>query len=152
MFGVSRAKPRLTSAAGVVGVARDARSGVLQMSSIARRRLASSAGVTSAVGATSARLASMPKSNVFAACTKMAGDYGAVNLGQGFPSWPVPQFVLDAAKASVLDDAGYNQYSRPGGHPLLLDSIARFSSRRMHRQIGPENVTVSAGAQGEHHC
>jgi aspartate/methionine/tyrosine aminotransferase len=95
-----------------------------------------------------ARISSMPKSNVFAACTKMALDHGAVNLGQGFPSWPVPQFVLEAARVSMHDAAGFNQYSRPGGHPLLLDAISRFSSPRMQRLLGPENVTVTAGAQG----
>lgn len=79
----------------------------------------------------------------------MAGDHGAVNLGQGFPSWPVPQFVLDAAAASIRDsEAGFNQYSRPGGHPLLLDAIARFTASRFRRPISEENVTVAAGAQG----
>lgn len=107
-----------------------------------------SRGVHSELYAPNARLAALPRSNVFAACTKMAGEHGAVNLGQGFPSWPVPQFVLDAATAAIHDAAGFNQYSRPGGHPLLLDSIARFSTPRFGRPIGPENVTVAAGAQG----
>lgn len=78
----------------------------------------------------------------------MAGEHGAVNLGQGFPSWPVPQFVLNAATAAIHDTGGFNQYSRPGGHPLLIDAISRFSTPRLGRQIREENVTVAAGAQG----
>jgi aspartate/methionine/tyrosine aminotransferase len=116
-----------------------------------RRTFATAAAALQALRAPNARVAALPQSNVFAACTKMALETGAVNLGQGFPSWPVPDFVLDAARSAIHDAGGFNQYSRPGGHPLLLDAISRFSTKRMHRQIAHENVTVTAGAQGAIH-
>jgi aspartate/methionine/tyrosine aminotransferase len=39
--------------------------------------------------------------------TPLARELGAVNLGQGFPDWPSPDFCKEAAK-KALDD-NYNQ-------------------------------------------
>jgi aspartate/methionine/tyrosine aminotransferase len=43
----------------------------------------------------------------------MAKELGAINLGQGFPDWPAPEFVKDAMVAAIRGD--HNQYTRSAG-------------------------------------
>jgi aspartate/methionine/tyrosine aminotransferase len=42
--------------------------------------------------------------------TALANEHGAVNLGQGFPSFPPPSFVTEAAIEALRD--GHHQYTR----------------------------------------
>ena len=42
--------------------------------------------------------------------TRLANQHGAVNLSQGFPDYPAPQAVKQAACDAILDDV--NQYGR----------------------------------------
>ena len=69
----------------------------------------------------------------------------AVNLGQGFPDWVPPEFVVEAAQAALRD--GFHQYTRPAGHPALAQVLARRYSRHLHRDVAPmEEVAVTVGA------
>ncbi len=47
--------------------------------------------------------------SVFTRMSALARQYGAVNLGQGFPDFPGPDFVKEAAKQAI--DADLNQYA-----------------------------------------
>ena len=69
----------------------------------------------------------------------------SVNLGQGFPDWPTPDFVKDALKASIAED--HNQYARSAGDPVLVEALATHYSPLLGRTIDPlTEVTVSVGA------
>ncbi|MBB6016342.1 pyridoxal phosphate-dependent aminotransferase [Deinococcus radiopugnans] len=58
--------------------------------------------------------------SVFARMSRLAAQYGAVNLGQGFPADAPPAFLLDAARRAV---GTLDQYSPPAGLPALRDAI-----------------------------
>ncbi|KAF2808943.1 kynurenine-oxoglutarate transaminase 1 mitochondrial precursor, partial [Mytilinidion resinicola] len=69
-----------------------------------------------------------------------------VNMGQGFFGYNPPQFVIDAAKAS-LDKVECNQYSPTKGRPRLKKAIANAYSPFFGREINPETeVTITTGA------
>mmetsp|Transcript_23921 Transcript_23921/g.70453 ORF Transcript_23921/g.70453 Transcript_23921/m.70453 type:complete len:439 (-) Transcript_23921:439-1755(-) len=92
-------------------------------------------------------LASIEGENIFAQCTQLAVKAGAVNLGQGFPSWPTPSFVSEVAREKIAD--GFNQYSRPGGHPNFVSAVAEVYSPRFAQKLdGMTNVCATAGATG----
>ena len=40
--------------------------------------------------------------------TRLSDLHGAINLGQGFPDFPAPEEVKDAARRAIADD--HNQY------------------------------------------
>jgi len=74
----------------------------------------------------------------------LAAKFGAVNLGQGFPNWQPPQFVLDAANEALNGRVQapsvpnlMNQYTRSGGHVSLCNTIATFYSPKFGRTINP---------------
>ncbi len=48
--------------------------------------------------------------SIFSEMSRLAVQHGAVNLGQGFPDFPGPDFVKEAAKAAI--DADLNQYAQ----------------------------------------
>ena len=50
----------------------------------------------------------------FAEMSDLSARYGAVNLGQGFPDFPGPGFVKDAAIRAIALDL--NQYERVQHH------------------------------------
>jgi kynurenine--oxoglutarate transaminase/cysteine-S-conjugate beta-lyase/glutamine--phenylpyruvate transaminase len=69
----------------------------------------------------------------------------ACNLGQGFPDWKTPQFMLDSLRDAI--DSPYHQYTRPAGHPPLVKLLAESYSIHMNRDIDPyREVTVTVGA------
>jgi len=70
---------------------------------------------------TSQKTARFPES-VIRETTRIAIAHGAVNLGQGFPDFPAPQALKDAAKAAI--DADVNQYTITWGTPEFREAIA----------------------------
>lgn len=44
--------------------------------------------------------------------TKLASECDAVNLGQGFPDFPPPDFAVEAFQHAVSGDFMLNQYTR----------------------------------------
>jgi aspartate/methionine/tyrosine aminotransferase len=83
--------------------------------------------------------------SVFSEMSRLANQHGAVNLGQGFPDFPGPSFLKEAAKAAV--DADLNQYAVSHGAPRLRSAIARTWNERYGMDIDPEReVTVTSGA------
>ncbi len=83
--------------------------------------------------------------SVFSEMSRLAAQHGAVNLGQGFPDFPGPDFVKEAAKAAI--DADLNQYAISYGAPRLRRAIAATWQQDYGREIDPESeVTVTSGA------
>ncbi|POM80341.1 Kynurenine-oxoglutarate transaminase, partial [Phytophthora palmivora] len=73
--------------------------------------------------------------NVFAEFSALAAQHGAVNLGQGFPSFQTPSFVKQAAIDAIND--GNNQYTRPGGHVSYVETLAEMYSPLLNRDLDP---------------
>jgi aminotransferase len=68
-----------------------------------------------------------------------------INLAQGFPDFPAPQAVKDAACAAILADD--NQYAVTWGSPGLRQAVARKYERRYGMPVDPEReITVTCGA------
>ena len=51
----------------------------------------------------------------------MALQLNAVNLGQGFPNFPCPQFIKDAAKQAI--DENYTTYTPVAGYDELREKL-----------------------------
>jgi aspartate/methionine/tyrosine aminotransferase len=83
--------------------------------------------------------------SVFTEMSRLANQHGAINLGQGFPDFPGPGFVKDAAKAAI--DADLNQYAVSFGAPRLRAAIAETWERQYGTAVDAEReVTVTSGA------
>src|SRR6266567_7092450 len=77
--------------------------------------------------------------------TRIANLYGAVNLSQGFPDFPMPDLMKDAACAAIHGDI--NQYAVTWGTPVLRQAIAEKYRRFYDMEVDPDaNVTVTCGA------
>ena len=85
------------------------------------------------------------KPTVFAEMSDLSARHGAVNLGQGFPDFPGPSFVKDAAIRAINLDL--NQYAHPHGVPALRQAIAEDWSARFGLEVDADrHVTVTSGA------
>ncbi len=85
------------------------------------------------------------KPTVFAEMSDLSARHGAVNLGQGFPDFPGPAFVKDAAVRAIERDL--NQYAHPNGAPALRQAIAEDWTERFGLDVDPDrHVTVTSGA------
>jgi len=90
------------------------------------------------------RLAGVATS-VFSEMSRLAAEHGAVNLGQGFPDFPGPEFVKTAAIAAIRADQ--NQYAVSHGAPRLRRAIAAAWRRQHGRAVDPDGeITVGSGA------
>ncbi|MGH9204917.1 MAG: pyridoxal phosphate-dependent aminotransferase, partial [Vicinamibacterales bacterium] len=77
--------------------------------------------------------------------TRLAQMHGAVNLSQGFPDFPAPAAVKDAACRAIQDDV--NQYAVTWGAKPLRDAIAQEFTRRYNVPvIADQQVTVCCGS------
>src|SRR5271167_1404793 len=77
--------------------------------------------------------------------TRRALRVGAVNLAQGFPDFPAPMELKEAAKRAIDED--YNQYAITHGSPNFRAAIA--AKVRSYNKIecdADKNVTVTCGA------
>ncbi|MEO7192778.1 MAG: aminotransferase class I/II-fold pyridoxal phosphate-dependent enzyme [Vicinamibacterales bacterium] len=77
--------------------------------------------------------------------TRLALQHGAVNLSQGFPDFPAPDWIKQAACAAI--DSDLNQYAVTWGAKPLRDAIAADIARRQGRDVDPDRqVTVCCGS------
>lgn len=92
---------------------------------------------------TAARFAGFGET-IFTEISRLAQEHDAVNLGQGFPNFDGPQFVMDAAIAAMR--SGRNQYARMTGIPELNQRIARNFEKQTGIVTDPtREVTVTSG-------
>ena len=84
---------------------------------------------------------------IFTEMTALAQQYNAVNLGQGFPDFPAPDFIKQAAVQAILAD--HNQYAPMPGLLALRQVVAENTAVAYHHQheINPDtHVTITHGA------
>jgi aminotransferase len=77
--------------------------------------------------------------------TRLAMRQGATNLAQGFPDFPAPAALKQAAAQAIADD--FNQYAITWGAKPFRDSIAAKYLRTYAMEFDPEReITVCCGA------
>jgi aminotransferase len=77
--------------------------------------------------------------------TRIASMHNAVNLAQGFPDFPMPDAMKQAACTAINGDI--NQYAVTWGAPVLRQAIAEKYRRWYGMEVDPDrNVTVTCGA------
>ncbi len=94
---------------------------------------------------TGSKKATQFSESVIREMTRLNELYGGVNLSQGFPDFPAPKVVKDAACAAIQDDI--NQYAVTWGARRLREAVAREFTRRHGVPVVPDQqVTVCCGA------
>ena len=89
----------------------------------------------------------LPKvgTTIFTVMSQLAAEHGAVNLGQGFPDFAVPQRLVDELDRAMRD--GHNQYAPMTGVAPLRQAIAEKVLRCYGREVNPDTeITVTSGA------
>ena len=77
--------------------------------------------------------------------TRLANQHGAVNLSQGFPDFPAPDDIKQAAARAVAADV--NQYAITWGAKSLRDALVAKQQRFTGLRFDPEReITVCCGA------
>ncbi len=89
----------------------------------------------------------LPKvgTTIFTVMSQLAAEHGAVNLGQGFPDFPVPARLVEALTRAM--HSGHNQYAMMTGVPALRHAIAAKTERVYDwRPDADTEITVTSGA------
>src|SRR3954465_3842022 len=83
--------------------------------------------------------------SVFSEMTRLAMEHNAVNLSQGFPDFPTPEWLKEAAQDAITRNI--NQYAVSQGNPRLRAALARKTERTMGIAWDPaREITVTNGA------
>ncbi|WP_091258816.1 methionine aminotransferase [Flavobacterium omnivorum] len=83
--------------------------------------------------------------SIFTVMSKMAAEYNAINLSQGFPNFPVDERLT--AIVAKLAKENVHQYTPMSGYPPLLSKIAVLIQNSYQRTVHPETeLLVTAGA------
>jgi methionine aminotransferase len=82
---------------------------------------------------------------IFTVMSRRAAELGAVNLGQGFPDYPIDMQLAELVHQAMRE--GHNQYAPMPGHVALREQIARRIGRDPGVAVDPETeITVTLGA------
>ena len=77
--------------------------------------------------------------------TRLSLKHNAINLAQGFPDFPAPLTLKQAAATAIMED--YNQYSITWGAKDLRDEISRKANEYNHIEADPESeITMTCGS------
>ena len=83
--------------------------------------------------------------SIFTTMSKMAAEYNAINLSQGFPNLPVDKRLT--AIVEKLASKNIHQYLPMAGYPPLLDKIAALTNQSYDRTVIPDTeILITAGA------
>ncbi len=82
---------------------------------------------------------------VFTVMSQLAADTGAVNLGQGFPDFDIPETLAELLARAVR--YGKNQYAPMAGLASLREAIAaKTEAAYGHRADPGTEITITSGA------
>jgi aminotransferase len=83
--------------------------------------------------------------SVIRGMTRLANEHGAINLAQGFPNFPCPEILKEAAARAIRDDV--NQYAITWGAVRLRTALAAKYREWYGLAVDPTTqVTVTCGA------
>jgi methionine transaminase len=81
---------------------------------------------------------------IFTVMSQMASNYGAINLSQGFPDFPVDEELIRRVNHHMI--TGANQYAPMPGLASLREVIAKKVNTAYNSQIAPSQIVVTPGA------
>lgn len=82
---------------------------------------------------------------IFSVMSKLAAEYQAINLSQGFPDYPISSQLIEAVHKAML--AGHNQYAPMPGYPALREALAQKVEKLYAYKPNPETeITITPGA------
>jgi len=82
--------------------------------------------------------------SLFTVMSALATEHKAINLGQGFPDFPMDQILAELAKKAITD--GHNQYAPMAGYMPLRESIAqKVESLYQNKISANDNITITPG-------
>lgn len=77
--------------------------------------------------------------------TRIANEYGAINLSQGFPDFDPPQEILNRLSEVAHED--FNQYAITWGVQNFRDALAKKQSKYMNLDLDSnKNIVVTCGS------
>jgi aspartate/methionine/tyrosine aminotransferase len=83
--------------------------------------------------------------SVIRAMTRLAAEHDAINLAQGFPNFPAPALVKQAAARAIAADL--NQYAITWGSAHLRTALAAKYAEWYGMTVDPEReITITCGA------
>jgi methionine aminotransferase len=81
---------------------------------------------------------------IFTVMSALATQYKAINLGQGFPDYPMDERLSELVAKAMRD--GHNQYAPMPGHLPLLEAIAAKVEKLYGLSLHPkDNITITPG-------
>jgi methionine aminotransferase len=82
---------------------------------------------------------------IFTTMSKMAADYNAINLSQGFPNFPIDPILEEIFRSKTGENV--HQYAPMSGLQNLLEKISEMIFNQYNRKIDPaSSLLVTAGA------
>ncbi|HCL04478.1 MAG TPA: methionine aminotransferase, partial [Chitinophagaceae bacterium] len=81
---------------------------------------------------------------IFTVMSQLAARHQAVNLGQGFPDFPMHETLTGLVDKAMRD--GYNQYTHMNGYPFLREQLAAKAAALYGTKIDPDTaITITPG-------
>ena len=85
------------------------------------------------------------QTTIFTVMSKMAVDFNAINLSQGFPNFPIDEKMVEIIKRLAGSDV--HQYMPTAGYPPLMEKISKLTAQSYQRAINPlTELLITAGA------
>jgi methionine transaminase len=88
----------------------------------------------------------LPKvgTTIFTVMSSLAAQHNAINLGQGFPDFPMNSELISLVNEAMKN--GYNQYVHMNGYIPLRESIAEKVKHLYDAEVHPDNqITITPG-------
>ena len=81
---------------------------------------------------------------IFTTMSSLAVQHNAINLGQGFPDFPMNQELIALVNEAM--QKGHNQYTHMNGHIPLRETIAEKAEYLYKSNLNPDTqITVTPG-------
>jgi methionine aminotransferase len=82
--------------------------------------------------------------SIFTVMSQLAAKHNAINLGQGFPDFPMSAELIECVNKAM--QSGGNQYAHTNGVPLLRERLSEKIKYLYDVNINPEtNITITPG-------
>ena len=82
--------------------------------------------------------------SIFTVMSQLAQKHNAINLGQGFPDFPMSESLIQCVTEAM--QSGANQYAHTYGLPLLRERLSEKMLGLYNTTIDPENeITITPG-------
>lgn len=82
--------------------------------------------------------------NIFTIMSGLATEHNAINLGQGFPDYPMDQHLVELVNKAMKEN--YNQYVPMAGYAPLLHTLAQKIKNLYQQEYNPQkNITITPG-------